>query len=262
MLSFRKRNDRARVRRLRPGLEGLEGRVTPSTFHVNTLLDTVAVNLKTGTDASGHVSLRSAIMAADANRGSNKIILPAGDFTLTILAASGDGNASGDLNIDANVSIQGRGAPRRSSTAITSIASSTSRRHGVDHGRDDPARPRRGRRRRDPQRRRPVAHSVVVTTRRSACPARSGARRRRPGGGIVNEAGTLSLVKTTITSNQAIGGVAGGGSSIAAPAGGEQELQAGQGHRRHHGQPRRKRLRAGSLAPVGAPRPASESPPA
>ena len=78
MLSLRKRNDKARARRLRPGLEGLEDRVTPSTFHVNTLLDTVAVNLKTGKDASGHVSLRSAIMAADAKGGNNKIILPAG----------------------------------------------------------------------------------------------------------------------------------------------------------------------------------------
>ena len=46
--------------RSRPGLELLEQRVTPSTFHVNSLLDTVAVNLKTGKDASGHISLRSA----------------------------------------------------------------------------------------------------------------------------------------------------------------------------------------------------------
>ena len=67
-----------------PSLEWLEHRVTPSTFHVNTLLDTDAVNFKTGKDSSGHVSLRSAIMAADAQGGSNKIILPAGTFTLTL----------------------------------------------------------------------------------------------------------------------------------------------------------------------------------
>jgi hypothetical protein len=48
MLSFRKRSDSANARRSRPVLEGLEGRVTPSTFHVNTFADTVAVNLKTG----------------------------------------------------------------------------------------------------------------------------------------------------------------------------------------------------------------------
>ena len=73
-----------RTTRSRPSLEWLEHRVTPSTFHVNTLLDTDAVSFKTGKDASGHVSLRSAIMAADAQGGSNKIILPAGTFTLTL----------------------------------------------------------------------------------------------------------------------------------------------------------------------------------
>ena len=57
MLSFRKRNDKARVRRLRPRLEGLEERVVLSTFKVNTFADTMAVNLKTGKDASGNISL-------------------------------------------------------------------------------------------------------------------------------------------------------------------------------------------------------------
>ena len=126
MLNFRNRNDKARARRLRPSLEGLEGRVTPSTFHVNTILDTVAVNLKTGTDANGHVSLRSAIMAADSQGGSNKILLPAGTFTLTIAGAGEDNDATGDLDIKANVAIQGRARPRRSSTATTSTGSSRS----------------------------------------------------------------------------------------------------------------------------------------
>ena len=58
-----------------------------STFKVNTTLDTVAVNLKNGKDASGHISLRSAIMAADAHGGKNTIILPSGTFTLTIAGA-------------------------------------------------------------------------------------------------------------------------------------------------------------------------------
>jgi hypothetical protein len=81
-----------RTTRSRPSLEWLEHRVTPSTFHVNTVLDTDAVSLKTGKDSSGHVSLRSAIMAADAHGGSNKIILPAGTFTLTF-APTGDDKA-------------------------------------------------------------------------------------------------------------------------------------------------------------------------
>jgi hypothetical protein len=90
-LSIRKRDDKARVRRLRPTLEGLEGRVALSTFHVNTTLDTVAVNLKTGKDASGNISLRSAIMAADANPKSDTIVLPAGTFTRTIPPPAGTG---------------------------------------------------------------------------------------------------------------------------------------------------------------------------
>ena len=80
MFRSRTRNDRARQRRLRPSIEGLEGRVTPSTFRVNTLLDTVAANVNTGTgkDASGHISLRSAIQTANAHSGADTIILPAG----------------------------------------------------------------------------------------------------------------------------------------------------------------------------------------
>ena len=95
--------------RLRPRLEGLEDRVVLSTFRVNTTLDTVAVSLNTGKDASGHISLRSAIMAADTHGGSNKIIVPAGTFTLTIAGAGEDNDATGDLDIKSNVSIQGRG---------------------------------------------------------------------------------------------------------------------------------------------------------
>ena len=54
------------ARRFRPGVQGLEDRALLSTFRVNTTLDTVAVDLKKGKDATGHISLRSAIQAADA----------------------------------------------------------------------------------------------------------------------------------------------------------------------------------------------------
>jgi hypothetical protein len=98
--------------RLRPRLELLEHRVMLSTFRVNTTLDTVAVNLQTGKDTTGHISLRSAIMAADARGGSNRIIVPAGDFTLTIVRNGVEDGTSGELLIAGNVTIKGRGSSR------------------------------------------------------------------------------------------------------------------------------------------------------
>ncbi len=103
------RNDRRKANRWIE-LELLESRVALSTFRVNTLLDTVAVNLKTGQDASGHISLRSAIMAANAKPDPDTIILPAGTFTLTIPEAGDDDDSTGDLDIDTNVTIKGKGA--------------------------------------------------------------------------------------------------------------------------------------------------------
>ena len=119
MLSFRKRNDKARMRRLRPALEALEGRVVLSTFHVNTFADTVAVNLKTGKDATGHVSLRSAIMAADANpNSSDTIVLPAGTYNLTIAPTGNDGSSSGDLDILVNNKLTIKGSTKGGQTII------------------------------------------------------------------------------------------------------------------------------------------------
>ena len=77
----RQKNVKRSASRIHPRLEWLEDRVVLSTFKVNTTLDTVAVSLKTGKDASGHISLRSAIMAADAHGGKNTIILPNGTFS-------------------------------------------------------------------------------------------------------------------------------------------------------------------------------------
>jgi hypothetical protein len=72
-------NTKRKPTRSCPSLEALEQRLQLSTFKVNTTLDTLAVNLHTGKDASGHISLRSAIMAADAHGGSSTIIV-IGDF--------------------------------------------------------------------------------------------------------------------------------------------------------------------------------------
>ncbi|MDB5310122.1 MAG: Flagellar hook-length control protein FliK [Gemmataceae bacterium] len=87
-----------RSRRPRGGLgvECLEDRDVPATFTVNTLADTVAVNLTTGQDAFGHVSLRSALQAANASPGGNTINLSlAGTYSITLPGTPGetDGNA-------------------------------------------------------------------------------------------------------------------------------------------------------------------------
>jgi hypothetical protein len=82
-------------------LELLEDRLAPATFNVTTLADSVAVNLTTGQDASGQVSLRSAIQAADATSGANAINVPAGTYTLSI---------PGPLDITNDLTISGAGA--------------------------------------------------------------------------------------------------------------------------------------------------------
>ena len=94
---------------LRPRLEGLEVRLVLSTFNVNSTLDTVAVNLQNGKDSTGHISLRSAIQAANATPGSDTINLPGGTFTLTIAGAGESTGATGDLDITGNVTIKGNG---------------------------------------------------------------------------------------------------------------------------------------------------------
>lgn len=98
--------------RMQPVLEGLEHRVVLSTFKVNTVLDTVAVNLHNGKDSTGHISLRSAIQAADAKSGSDTIIVPSGTFTLTIPGQGEDASATGDLDITGNLTIKGKSSAK------------------------------------------------------------------------------------------------------------------------------------------------------
>ncbi len=98
----RQRAQKRPVNRARVDIELLEGRVVLSTFHVNTLLDTTAVSLKTGKDATGHVSLRSALQAANARPNADVIILPAGTITLSITGTGENNAAKGDLDIKRN----------------------------------------------------------------------------------------------------------------------------------------------------------------
>jgi hypothetical protein len=203
----------------RPSLERLEHRVTPSTFHVNTLLDTDAVSLKTAKDSSGHVSLRSAIMAADAHGGSNKIILPACTFTLTLAPTGEDNGATGDLDITANIAIQGRGAGStiidgKNLDRVIQVQSGTvpitgvTIQHGLVVGEGGGILNGGGRL---------TLSSVVVANNVSQGAPGSGpggAGGAGEGSGIFNAAGSLSLVKTTIASNQEIGGTGAAGTAM------------------------------------------------
>src|SRR5215831_6764829 len=106
----RQRTSKRRATRIKPGLEGLENRVALSTFLVNTTLDTVAVDLTSGKDATGHISLRSAIQAANALGGPDTINLPAGVYRLTLAGPGEDAAAAGDLDITGDLTIGGRSA--------------------------------------------------------------------------------------------------------------------------------------------------------
>jgi hypothetical protein len=105
-------------RRTRSGLhhrrallcEHLESRELLATFRVNSIIDSVATNLRTGKDATGLISLRSALMAAESTAAADTILLPAGEFKLSLFGPNEDGGRTGDLDIHRNVTIRGQNA--------------------------------------------------------------------------------------------------------------------------------------------------------
>jgi hypothetical protein len=235
-------------------LERLEARIAMSTFQVNTTLDTVAVDLRTGRDATGHVSLRSAIMAADAKGGSSAIKLPTGTFQLTIAGANEDASKTGDLDITSNLTITGAGAGKttidgnnldrvfqvlRGKVSISGVT--------IEHGLADEG---GGLLNSGGQ----VSLSSVVVTVNHARGADGangsagidGGQQGGPGGsggdgtiglggGIFNAAGSLSISNSTITGNQAQGGSGGQGGAgglaegASQPGGNGQQGQGGNG---------------------------------
>ena len=105
-----------RRRRFMSRLEWLEVRVVPSTFTVTTTLDAVAND--------GRTSLREAITAANAHRGADTIIVPAGVYGLT-LSGNDDSNAAGDFDVTDSTVFRAPGRERRSLTASSSTGCST-----------------------------------------------------------------------------------------------------------------------------------------
>ena len=201
---IRKTSGTRKTTGVRPTIELLEHRVVLSTFKVNTTLDAVAVNLTTGKDASGQISLRSAIMAANVKSNSDTIILPAGNYTLTIPGAGEDNAATGDLDIHGSLTIKGAGA---NSTTID--ANSLDRVFQIFSGkvtisgvtiRDGQATFGGGIFNGGGQ----VTLSNDVITGNCAVGAPGGGD--GDGGGVFNAAGSLSVTNTTFGANGATGG--------------------------------------------------------
>lgn len=74
-----------------------------ATIVVTTTADLIDPN-------DGVVSLREAVLAANASNGNNAIALPAGTYTLTLAGVDEDAGLTGDLDIAGHVTIQGAGA--------------------------------------------------------------------------------------------------------------------------------------------------------
>jgi hypothetical protein len=91
------------VNRYRPTLEGLEARAVPTTLTVNTTRDVL-----------GHdddmLSLRQAIIDANAAPKADIIIVPAGTYTLTRPGINEDMGLTGDLDRSGDLTIRGAGA--------------------------------------------------------------------------------------------------------------------------------------------------------
>ena len=161
-------NSRRRPRSC-PRLERLEERIALSAFQVNTTLDTVAVNLSTGRDAAGHISLRSAIMATNAQGGNNTIVLPNGNYKLTLAGANEDA-----------------GSP--ATWTSPAISPSAARAPGtvIDGNNLDR-----------------VIHVLRGATNISGVSIRNGLA--SAGGGLLNSGGQVTLSSVVVTGNRAVG---------------------------------------------------------
>src|SRR5262245_28832262 len=90
-------NPRKPWRRPRLSCEYLEDRTVPSTFVVNTTVDSVDASPGNGIaqDSLGRTSLRAAIMEANALAGADTIQVPAGTYALTLAGANEDAGGTG-----------------------------------------------------------------------------------------------------------------------------------------------------------------------
>jgi hypothetical protein len=112
------RINRMRTAHRRPCFEPLEARWVLSTFVVGTTADLFNPNDKP-------LSLRDAISAANAAPGST-VVIPAGAYNLTRLGAGEGANATGDLDITANMTIKSKSGKNDVTIDGQSLVSSNS----------------------------------------------------------------------------------------------------------------------------------------
>jgi hypothetical protein len=100
-----------------------------ATFAVNSTLDTADAAPGNGTcaDVDGFCSFRAAIGEANSLAGGDVIILPAGTYTQTLVAANDDANAGGDFDITDSVTITGAGAAATVIQAAATAETATER---------------------------------------------------------------------------------------------------------------------------------------
>lgn len=183
-----KSGKKAVLRRYRPTIEPLELRLTPTSFYVDTLSDSTAVNLSSGVDGGGFTSVRSALQAANNTAGADTIFLGTGTYTLSLAGANENAAATGDLDVTDSLTIQGLGV---GSTTIDAAA--------IDRVLD-------------------IFAGATVTLKDLTI---TGGDLTGEGGGIRN-AGTLTLDNVVISDNISRGDNGGGTLANPAPTGGTQ----------------------------------------
>ena len=171
-----------------------------SSHVLDATVTTVHAPIQVDTDADAIVvdaftSLREAVIQANGQPGDDKIVLPPGDYVLSIAGTDEDGAATGDLDITdttGNLIIEGAGAER-----TTIDANGIDRVFHVGTG--------------------AMADLAFLTIRGGLT---SGAS--TTGGGIANDGGIVRLVHTTVTRNTA----SANGGGIYSALGGELILDA------------------------------------
>ena len=175
-------------------LVALEMRDVPALFTVTSGsdFDTTGVDLTTGKIAAfGNViTLRSAILAANATAGIDDIVVPAGNYTLSIAGSNENAGVTGDLDITDSVNITATGAVVEAAGLNDRIVQILA---GVTANLDGGT----------------YQNGLLV----------AGVSTTAQGGGIFN-AGTLVLSNATISGNVAKGAANSGGSADGAQGGG------------------------------------------